>query len=121
MNALHVGIYNKLAAGTALTDLLSGGTASLYHLAVPDGASLPYVVWNVQGGGDENLTANRTKNLVVFVRGYSGASAGAAGTIDAEIDTLLHDQELILAASNSQESRAVKRKDEIERIAVSAR
>jgi len=30
-------------------------------------------------------------------------------------------QELILAASNSQESRAVKRKDEIERIAVSAR
>ncbi|MFX1278599.1 MAG: 30S ribosomal protein S7, partial [Promethearchaeota archaeon] len=30
-------------------------------------------------------------------------------------------QELILAARNSQESRAVKRKDEIERIAVSAR
>jgi len=30
-------------------------------------------------------------------------------------------QELILAANNSQESRAVKRKDEIERIAVSAR
>lgn len=30
-------------------------------------------------------------------------------------------QELLLAASNNQESRAVKRKDEIERIAVSAR
>ncbi len=30
-------------------------------------------------------------------------------------------QELILASSNSQESRAIKRKDEIERIAVSAR
>jgi len=30
-------------------------------------------------------------------------------------------QELIMAANNSQESRAVKRKDEIERIAVSAR
>jgi len=30
-------------------------------------------------------------------------------------------QELILAANNSQESRAVKRKDEIERIAISAR
>ncbi|MFX1346091.1 MAG: 30S ribosomal protein S7 [Promethearchaeota archaeon] len=30
-------------------------------------------------------------------------------------------QELILAANNSQESRAIKRKDEIERIAVSAR
>ena len=30
-------------------------------------------------------------------------------------------QELILAANDSQESRAIKRKDEIERIAVSAR
>jgi small subunit ribosomal protein S7 len=30
-------------------------------------------------------------------------------------------QELLLAARNSQDSRAVKRKDEIERIAVSAR
>ena len=30
-------------------------------------------------------------------------------------------RELILAADNSQESRAVKKKDEIERIAVSAR
>jgi len=30
-------------------------------------------------------------------------------------------QELMLAAKNSQESRAVKRKDEVERIAVSAR
>ena len=30
-------------------------------------------------------------------------------------------QELMLAANNSQESRAIKRKDEIERIAVSAR
>ena len=30
-------------------------------------------------------------------------------------------QELVLAAKNSQDSRAVKRKDEIERIAVSAR
>jgi small subunit ribosomal protein S7 len=30
-------------------------------------------------------------------------------------------QELILAARNNQDSRAIKRKDEIERIAVSAR
>ena len=30
-------------------------------------------------------------------------------------------QELLLAANDSQESRAIKRKDEIERIAVSAR
>jgi hypothetical protein len=48
------------------------------------------VVWNLQGGGDENLTANRTKNLVVFVRGYSKLSNAQAGSIDAQIDTALH-------------------------------
>ena len=91
-NALHTGIYNKLAGGTALTALLSGGTASLYHIAPPDKATMPYVVWNIQGGGDDNLTAHRTKNMVVFVRGFSGDSAAAAGTIDKEADALLHGQ-----------------------------
>jgi len=93
-NALHTSIYNKLAAGTALTALLNGGTASLYHQSPPDGATLPYVVWNVQGGGDDNLTAHRTKNVLVFVRGYSSVSAAAAGTIDTQADALLHDQTL---------------------------
>ena len=47
------------------------------------------IVFNVQGGGDENLTPHRTKNLVVSVRAYSNTNA-RAGSIDAQIDTALH-------------------------------
>lgn len=89
MNALDTAIYSRLQGGTALTTLLAG-TTSVYHLQAPEGAAYPYCVWNIQGGGDENLDANRTKNLVVFVRGYSKTSAAQAGSVDSQIDTLLH-------------------------------
>lgn len=88
INALASALYSRLQ-GTALTSLLAG-TTSIFHMQAPEGATLPYVVFNLQGGGDENLDANRTKNLIVFVRGYSESSAAQAGSIDAQIDTLLH-------------------------------
>jgi len=53
------------------------------------------------------------KYLVQAIAGRGGSSLNAFEENFA--------QELIMAAKNSQESRAVKRKDEIERIAVSAR
>ena len=34
------------------------------------------------------------KNLVLYVRGYSKTSQASAGSIDAQIDTLLHGQTL---------------------------
>ena len=89
--ALNTGMYTKLSGGTALTTLL-GGTA-VYYLHAPEGASLPYVVWNYQGGGDENITPSRMKNLMVFVRGYATTPA-LAGSIDTQIDALLHKQTL---------------------------
>jgi len=87
-NALNSAIYGKLAGGTALTALLSG--TAIYYLQAPPEAVLDYVVWSYQGGGDENLTPNRTKNLMVFVRGYSSAGPAKAGSIDAQVDALLH-------------------------------
>jgi len=95
MNSLDGALYSTLSGGTALTSLI-GGTASprIYHLQAPEGAALPYLVFNIQGGGDENMTANRTKNLVVFVRGYSGVTPAQAGSIDAQVDALLHYQSL---------------------------
>lgn len=90
-NALHTAIYSTLSGGTALTTAL-GGTA-IYHQQAPDGQALPYVVWNIQGGGDENITSNRMKNLVLFVRAYA-ASAAQAGTIDNYCDALLHGKNL---------------------------
>ena len=95
MKALNAGIYAKLAASTGLTALLYGGTASgsasIFHMRAPDNAALPYVVFSEQGGGDENLTANRTKNIVEFVRGYATGPPSKAAAIDAQIDLALHD------------------------------
>ena len=91
INALAAGLYSKLQGGTALTSLLSGTTA-IYHNVAPDNATLPYVIFSVQGGGDENQSPNRTQNLVLFVRGYSGNSQAQAGSIDTQIDNLLHMQ-----------------------------
>ena len=88
-NALNTGILSTLSGGTALIGAL-GGTA-IYYQQAPDGAALPYVVWNYQGGGDENITQSRMKNLLVYVRGYA-ASPALAGTIDAYCDALLHNK-----------------------------
>lgn len=89
MNALNAAIYSKLTGGSGLIALLATSTSIFYEQA-PDDAALDYVVFSLQGGGDENLTPNRTKNLVMFVRGYSQTGAAKAGQIDAACDALLH-------------------------------
>jgi hypothetical protein len=88
INALGSAIYSALQ-GTAITSLLSGTTA-IYHMQAPEGAAYPYVVFSWQGGGDENLDPHRTKNGLIFVRGYSKSGAANAGSIDAQIDTKFH-------------------------------
>ena len=85
--SLDTALYSTLAGGTALTTLL-GGTA-VYYGKAPDDANLPYVIWSYQGGGDENMTANRTKNVLIYVRAYA-ETAKAAKQLDAAIDGLLH-------------------------------
>lgn len=93
MNVLNQSIYNKLA-GTAITSLLASGTASIFSLQARDNAPLPYLVYSIQGGGDENLTPHRTKNIVLFIRAYSQVSEAQAGSIDAQIDAAMHLQTL---------------------------
>lgn len=88
MKFLNTAIYNRINGATAVTSLLAG-TTSVYALQAPEGATLPYIVWNVQGGGDTNDTSNRLKNLVIFIRAYASTNA-RAGSIDAAIDTALH-------------------------------
>ena len=89
MNSLDAALYTRLQTTSGLTSLLAG-TISIYHLQAPEGATLPYVVFNIQGGGDTNQTRHRVKSLVLFVRAYSGSSAAQAGSIDAQVDTALH-------------------------------
>jgi hypothetical protein len=89
MKSLNTAIFSRLSSATALTNLLPG-TASIYALQAPDSAVYPYVVYSLQSGIDENMTANRTKSMLYFIRGYSKVSNAQAGSIDAQIDTALH-------------------------------
>jgi hypothetical protein len=97
MNSLDSALYSRLQ-GTAITSLLSGTTA-IYKLQAKEGAVLPYIVWNIQGGGDTNDTQNRLKNLIVFIRAYAQGASGAAlaGSIDAQIDLALHNVPLTVS------------------------
>jgi len=90
LSALNTAIYSRLG-GTAT----SAGTA-VFFLQAPDNFPLPYVVWDYTADRDENETPNRTKNDVLFIRAYA-ASQSAAGSIDAQIDTLLHHKPLTVS------------------------
>ena len=89
MNELNAALYTKLQSTSGVTGLLSGTTA-IYSMQAPDNAALPFIVFNTQGGGDENDTAHRTKNLVIFVRAYSKVSEAQSGSIDSAVDAALH-------------------------------
>jgi uncharacterized protein DUF3168 len=91
MNVLNAAIYSRLQTTSAITSLLAGTTA-IYNMQAPEGQAYPYIVFNLQGGGDVNDTQNRLKNLIVFVRTYTQGGVGAAqgGSIDAQVDTALH-------------------------------
>jgi hypothetical protein len=99
-NALGAGVYTKLSSGTALTALLSGGTASgsasIYSLEAPFNASYDYVIFNVQTGSETNDTRHRIKDITLQVRAYATNQA-KAGTIDAQCDVLLHNGSLTIA------------------------
>lgn len=94
-NALNTSIYSALSGSTALTSLLAGGTAgtAIFYLQAPDSKPLPYVVWSYQGGGPLNLAPSDLRDELLFVRAYA-ASPGLAGSIDAQLSTLLHRKKL---------------------------
>lgn len=93
MNELDTAIFSKLNI-SGITSLLAGTTSAypsaIYANQALEGAPYPYVVFNIQGGGDENKSPHRAKNQVLFIRAYSKVSKKQAGSIDAAIDTALH-------------------------------
>ena len=88
-NALNAAIHSRLSADGSLGTLL-GGTTNVFYQQAPDHQDYPFVVFDWQAGGDENLTPSRMKNMIMHARGYTTVGAATAGTIDARIDTLLH-------------------------------
>lgn len=95
MNAISSAIYTTLQQGTALTALLAG-TNSIYKDNAGT-ADYPYIIYNLQGGGEENQTPNRSKNVIYFIRAYTKGSTAEAGNIDTQIDNLLHGKTLTIS------------------------
>ncbi|MFA5208299.1 MAG: DUF3168 domain-containing protein [Candidatus Paceibacterota bacterium] len=100
MNNISSALYLTLQQGTALTALLAG-TTSIYKDIAPDNASYPYVVFNLQGGGETNETPNRESNVIYYIRGYSKTSTANAGNIATQIDSLLHGKTLTITGRNN--------------------
>ncbi len=99
MNPVAAAIYTKLTGATALTSLLTGGTASpsVYEILAPEGNDPPYVVFNAQSPSVPRytLTGVAFENTVYQVKGVTvDHSAAAAGTIAQQIDAALNDQTL---------------------------
>lgn len=94
LSALYTGIYSKLSAGTALTNLL-GGTA-IYHAHAPDDKDLPYVVFSLQAGGPLLVNPSDMQDHIIWVRAYAATDAGARAAND-QISALLHQATLTIS------------------------
>lgn len=93
MNALSAALYAKLKAGTALTSLLSDGTAGIFEDHASETADLPYVIFNQQSGQWSETMGERTRfaTITYQVKAVSGSAwPKEAETIDTQIDALLH-------------------------------
>jgi hypothetical protein len=85
-NLVASAIYSKLTAGTVL-----GAGVGVYRNQATEGAILPYVLFSLQSGGPQNINPSDLRDENYFVRAYA-ATAAAAGSLDATISGLLHNQ-----------------------------
>lgn len=87
------------ALWTKLTD--DAGVAALvvarvFYVQGPAKTPYPYVIFAPSGGGEENITPRRSKNMVYRVEAIAETKA-AAVALDSAISTALHEQELTVA------------------------
>ena len=95
---LETALYSRLSTTAALITEL-GGTA-IYNKRAPQDVGAKYVVFQWQGGGDENITPRRTRSLLYYVAGIATTQAAAAA-IDTDIDTALHNKVLTVTGWNN--------------------
>jgi len=91
---LEAALLSKLTGQASLITALGG--SYIYNKIAPQPAPGKYVIFQWQGGGDENETKHRTRNLVYAVVGVASSQAAAAA-IDAEIDAALHQATLTIS------------------------
>ena len=94
MNVVDDGLYDLLAAGTALTTAL-GGTAIYWQIA-NQRTAFPYVIFFESSGIDENSSPVRARRMMYTVKAVSD-DPDEAGDLDGHIDTLLRDATLTVS------------------------
>jgi len=97
---IDVAIYSKLAADTTLTGLMGG--AYVYQGIAPPTATRPYVIFQKETGGPTNDTPRDRRAYRYMVKVVSGdlmtGSANlVAGSIDAQIESALHEKTLTVS------------------------
>jgi hypothetical protein len=90
-------LYSTLNGGTVLTAAL-GGTARIYDMQAPDGVSPPFLVFQHQGGGPDNITSAGIESNVWVVKVYSAVGAKAASDAFALADALLHRRNIAIVS-----------------------
>lgn len=94
-NSLEDGLFDTLAAGTALISAL-GGTA-IYDTQAPLDTPTPYLIYSYQGGGDTNFIPRAAIDVTYQVKAVS-EDQGEANDIADLVRQRLHDAELTFAS-----------------------
>ena len=89
IGALEEALFTRLSDPA----LEASGATGVYNRIAPQGAAPPYVIFQWQGGGDENMTPKRARNTLYAVQALAG-TLDDAEAIDAAVDGLLHLQPL---------------------------
>lgn len=100
MNEVETGLFSLFTGGTALTALLTDGTASVHAYLGHRGASGNYLTFGLVSGSAEPDFPPQFDTIVYSIKGISHHSMGSAGQIDAQIRALLHDQEDSLSVAS---------------------
>ena len=100
-------LYGKLAADTTLNNLLAtppaGYSKSIYHMAAPDQAAYPFVVFNRQSGVPTEAfqrPAAYDTDVWLIKAVDRATSADTAEAIAARLNTLLNDTTLSISGAS---------------------
>ena len=117
MNAVAVGLFNKLTGNSALTTLLANGTASVFEMIAPEGEDPPYVVFQAQAPSTPEHTfagVAMERALYTIKAVTESHSAAGAGTIADKIDDAIVDQALTVTGYTHLETRRYQNVDYVE-------
>lgn len=96
LGAADIWLYSLLHGDATLLAMLGKHPKSgecIYNALAPEGAALPYVVYQLQSPGLDTIAVGTIRiaaNPLYVVRGVSASSFVEAGAIAARVDELLH-------------------------------